>query len=85
MKTLVEAVNEALHEELARDPSVFVMGEDVGVLGGVFRATAGLRERFPDRCPRPASSGPRSAWRSPAGARSARSSSTPSAIRRSTR
>jgi pyruvate dehydrogenase E1 component beta subunit len=51
VKTLVEAVNEALHTELERDPSVFVMGEDVGVLGGVFRATAGLRERFgPDRC-----------------------------------
>lgn len=50
MKTLVEAVNGALHDELERDPSVFVMGEDVGVLGGVFRATVGLRERFPDRC-----------------------------------
>ena len=51
MKTLVEAVNEALHEELERDPSVLVIGEDVGVLGGVFRATAGLFERFgPDRC-----------------------------------
>ena len=51
MKTLVEAVNEALHHELDRDPSVLVMGEDVGVLGGVFRATAGLRDRFgPERC-----------------------------------
>jgi len=50
VKTLVEAVNEALLEALQRDPDVFVMGEDVGVLGGVFRATAGLRERFPDRC-----------------------------------
>jgi pyruvate/2-oxoglutarate/acetoin dehydrogenase E1 component len=51
MKTLVEAVNEALHEELERDPSVFVMGQDVGVLGGVFRATSGLLERFgPERC-----------------------------------
>jgi pyruvate dehydrogenase E1 component beta subunit len=51
VKTLVEAVNEALHQELERDPKVLVMGEDVGVLGGVFRATAGLRERFgPERC-----------------------------------
>jgi pyruvate dehydrogenase E1 component beta subunit len=51
VKTLVEAVNEALHHELDRDPSVLVMGEDVGVLGGVFRATAGLRDRFgPERC-----------------------------------
>jgi pyruvate/2-oxoglutarate/acetoin dehydrogenase E1 component len=48
---LVEAVNEALHVELERDPNVMVMGEDVGRSGGVFRATAGLRERFgPDRC-----------------------------------
>ncbi|MDW8339790.1 MAG: alpha-ketoacid dehydrogenase subunit beta [Thermoleophilia bacterium] len=48
---LVEAVNDALHVEMERDPSVLVMGEDVGVLGGVFRATAGLQERFgPDRC-----------------------------------
>src|SRR5436305_845836 len=49
--TLVEAVNDALHVELGRDPSVLVMGEDVGRAGGVFRATAGLRDRFgPDRC-----------------------------------
>jgi len=43
---LVEAVNDALHQELERDASVLVMGEDVGRLGGVFRATAGLQERF---------------------------------------
>ena len=49
--TLVEAVNDALHTELARDDSVLVIGEDVGRAGGVFRATAGLHERFgPDRC-----------------------------------
>ena len=49
--TLVEAVNDALHVELERDPSVLVMGEDVGRAGGVFRATAGLLDRFgPDRC-----------------------------------
>jgi pyruvate/2-oxoglutarate/acetoin dehydrogenase E1 component len=49
--TLVEAVNDALHTELARDDSVLVMGEDVGRAGGVFRATAGLLDRFgPDRC-----------------------------------
>ena len=49
--TLVEAVNDALHTELERDPNVLVMGEDVGRAGGVFRATAGLRDRFgPDRC-----------------------------------
>jgi len=49
--TLVEAVNDALHTELARDNSVLVIGEDVGRAGGVFRATVGLHERFgPDRC-----------------------------------
>jgi pyruvate/2-oxoglutarate/acetoin dehydrogenase E1 component len=50
-KTLVEAVNEALHGEMERDDTVMVMGEDVGRAGGVFRATAGLLDRFgPDRC-----------------------------------
>jgi pyruvate dehydrogenase E1 component beta subunit len=49
--TLVEAVNDAFHVELERDDDVMVMGEDVGRAGGVFRATAGLRDRFgPDRC-----------------------------------
>ncbi len=49
--TLLEAVNDCLHVELGRDDSVLVMGEDVGRAGGVFRATAGLRDRFgPDRC-----------------------------------
>jgi pyruvate dehydrogenase E1 component beta subunit len=48
---LVEAVNDCLHVELERDSSVMVMGEDVGRAGGVFRATAGLRDRFGgDRC-----------------------------------
>jgi pyruvate dehydrogenase E1 component beta subunit len=44
--TLVEAVNLALHHEMARDPDVVVLGEDVGVDGGVFRATLGLLGRF---------------------------------------
>jgi pyruvate/2-oxoglutarate/acetoin dehydrogenase E1 component len=49
--SIVEAINDAFHVELARDDSVMVMGEDVGRAGGVFRATAGLRDRFgPDRC-----------------------------------
>ncbi len=49
--SIVEAVNDCLHVELERDPSVMVIGEDVGRAGGVFRATAGLRDRFgPDRC-----------------------------------
>jgi pyruvate dehydrogenase E1 component beta subunit len=50
-KLLVEAVNDALHVEMERDPTVMVMGQDVGRLGGVFRATAGLQQRFGhDRC-----------------------------------
>src|SRR2546427_13100681 len=44
--SIVEAINDAFHVELARDDSVLVMGEDVGRAGGVFRATAGLRDRF---------------------------------------
>ena len=49
--TLVEAINDCLHQELGRDPNVLVMGEDVGKVGGVFRATAGLRETIgEDRC-----------------------------------
>ena len=48
---MVEAINDAFHVEFARDENVMVMGEDVGRAGGVFRATAGLRERFGDsRC-----------------------------------
>jgi pyruvate/2-oxoglutarate/acetoin dehydrogenase E1 component len=50
-RTLVEAVNDALHAEMERDEDVLVLGEDVGRAGGVFRATAGLQDRFgPDRC-----------------------------------
>jgi pyruvate dehydrogenase E1 component beta subunit len=49
--TLVEAVNDCLRVELERDPDTIVMGEDVGRSGGVFRATAGLLDRFgPERC-----------------------------------
>lgn len=44
--TLVEAVRQAMEEEMARDPRVFVVGEDVGVRGGVFRATVGLQEKY---------------------------------------
>ncbi len=44
--TILEAVREALAEEMERDTRVLVMGEDVGSLGGVFRATDGLLERF---------------------------------------
>lgn len=44
--TLIDAVNMAMAHELANDDRVVVYGEDVGVNGGVFRATAGLQEKF---------------------------------------
>lgn len=44
--TLVEAVTQALSFEMAKDPNVVVFGEDVGINGGVFRATLGLQEKF---------------------------------------
>lgn len=43
---VVQAVNQALREEMRRDDSVVVLGEDVGVNGGVFRATEGLLQEF---------------------------------------
>jgi pyruvate dehydrogenase E1 component beta subunit len=43
---MVQALNLALHQEMARDDSVIVLGEDVGVDGGVFRVTEGLIEEF---------------------------------------
>ncbi len=48
--TVIEAIRTALTEEMANDPRVLVMGEDIGRLGGVFRATDGLLDRFgPER------------------------------------
>lgn len=44
--TLIEALTMAMAHELEKDNSVVVLGEDVGVNGGVFRATAGLQEKF---------------------------------------
>jgi pyruvate dehydrogenase E1 component subunit beta len=44
--TMVQAINLALRQEMASDPDVVVLGEDVGVDGGVFRVTEGLYEQF---------------------------------------
>jgi pyruvate dehydrogenase E1 component beta subunit len=44
--TLVEAINLALARAMEEDPNVIVLGEDVGINGGVFRATVGLQQRF---------------------------------------
>src|SRR5215831_1011462 len=48
--TLVDAINEALYQEMERDDRVVILGEDVGLNGGVFRVTDGLQKKFgPDR------------------------------------
>lgn len=47
--TLVEAINLALKQEMERDPSVLILGEDVGKNGGVFRVTQGLLDQFGDK------------------------------------
>jgi 2-oxoisovalerate dehydrogenase E1 component beta subunit len=44
--TLIDALRIAMDEELARDPRVFITGEDVGRRGGVFRATQGLHAKY---------------------------------------
>lgn len=44
--TLIEGIRQAMDEELERDERVFLVGEDVGVRGGVFRATMGLFEKY---------------------------------------
>ncbi|EUC16038.1 alpha-ketoacid dehydrogenase subunit beta [Paraburkholderia hospita] len=43
---MVDALNQAMAYELEHDPAVVLLGEDIGVNGGVFRATAGLQARF---------------------------------------
>jgi 2-oxoisovalerate dehydrogenase E1 component beta subunit len=49
-KTMIQAVHDAMSEEMKRDPRVILMGEDVGE-GGVFRASKGLLDEYgPDRC-----------------------------------
>jgi len=44
--TMIQAINDGLRGAMEADPDVLVFGEDVGVVGGVFRATEGLQERF---------------------------------------
>jgi pyruvate dehydrogenase E1 component beta subunit len=46
MLNMVQALNQAMHGEMGRDPNVVVLGEDVAVDGGVFRLTEGLLEKF---------------------------------------
>ena len=51
MRTLTfsEALREALHEEMERDETIFVIGEDVITHGGPYKVTDGIAERFPER------------------------------------
>jgi 2-oxoisovalerate dehydrogenase E1 component beta subunit len=44
--TYIEAINQSLREEMSRDQKVFILGEDVGFKGGVFKTTQGLYEQF---------------------------------------
>lgn len=44
--TYVDAIRQALAEEMRRDPAVFLLGEDIGIYGGAFKATAGLVDEF---------------------------------------
>jgi 2-oxoisovalerate dehydrogenase E1 component beta subunit len=44
--TYLEAIREAMEQEMERDPRVFVIGEDVGAYGGAFRVTQGFLEKF---------------------------------------
>ena len=44
--TLVQAINLALTQEMEADDRVLILGEDVGLNGGVFRVTEGLQQRF---------------------------------------
>jgi 2-oxoisovalerate dehydrogenase E1 component beta subunit len=44
--TYIEAITEAMAEEMERDENVFLIGEDIGLYGGVFKATKGLQKRF---------------------------------------
>ena len=43
---MIQAINSAMDVMMERDPTVVVMGEDVGFVGGVFRATAGLQQKY---------------------------------------
>ncbi|HSJ31476.1 MAG TPA: alpha-ketoacid dehydrogenase subunit beta [Longimicrobiales bacterium] len=47
--TMLEAIREALWEEMERDPTVFLIGEDIGAYGGAFKVTEGFIDRFGEK------------------------------------
>lgn len=46
MLTYLDAIRQGIWEEMERDPTVFLLGEDIGVYGGAFKVTAGMLEKF---------------------------------------
>ena len=46
VRRFFEAIRDAMTEEMAQDPRVMILGEDVGVNGGVFQVTAGMQKQF---------------------------------------
>src|SRR5215813_1267811 len=49
LTTYLEAIRQGIWEEMERDPSVFLIGEDIGIYGGAFKVTAGFLEEFGER------------------------------------
>src|SRR6478672_3890114 len=47
--TYLEAIRQGIWEEMARDPDVFMLGEDIGIYGGAFKLTAGMLDHFGER------------------------------------
>src|SRR5579862_7014512 len=46
LTTYLEAIRQGIWEEMTRDPSVFLLGEDIGVYGGAFKVTEGMQAAF---------------------------------------
>src|SRR5712691_4948065 len=46
LATMVEAIRQGIWEEMERDPTVFLIGEDVGTYGGAFKVTEGIIDQF---------------------------------------
>ncbi len=49
IRTYIDAINDALHFDMERDPTVFLIGEDIGAYGGAFKATKGLFDKFGEK------------------------------------
>ena len=49
LTTYIDAIKEAIWEEMERDESVYILGEDVGIYGGAFKVTKGMLDHFGDQ------------------------------------